>query len=394
MRAALLIAGKDLRQRVRDRSVLLFAVLVPLALATVLSLTLGNLNDQSELFEYAVVDQDGGPIAAEFTGQVLPAVTAGGAVTVQTVPTEAAGRRLVEDGEVAALFVVPAGFSAAVESGDPARLEVVGDVDATLGVQVARAIAESYTARLQSARLSVATAVAGDPAAGADLRIAALAARAAAQESPVIVADATTGDRQLDGRTYTSAAMAVFFLFFTVQFGVLSLLDERKNGTMARLLAAPIPRLAVLGGKLLTSLAVGVASMAVLAVATSLLLGARWGDPFGVGILIVAGVLAGTGVTALVASLARTAEQAGNWGAIVAVVLGLLGGTFFPISQVGGGLAQLSYLAPHRWFLQGLADLSGSGGVGVIWPAVAAMLLFALVTGGIGVVRMASVVRP
>ena len=36
--------------------------------------------------------------------------------------------------------------------------------------------------------------------------------------------------------------MAVFFLFFTVQFGVTSLLEERNDGTLARLLAAPISR--------------------------------------------------------------------------------------------------------------------------------------------------------
>ena len=52
--------------------------------------------------------------------------------------------------------------------------------------------------------------------------------------------------------------MAVFFLFFTVQFGVASILDERRDGTLARMLAAPIRRSSVLGGKLLTSLVLGI----------------------------------------------------------------------------------------------------------------------------------------
>jgi len=392
MRTTLLIAAKDLRQRLRDRSVLLFGLVLPLALAGVFSLILGNVDDRSEVFEYAVADEDGGPAAAGFTDHVLPAVASSGAIGIRTVDSAAAGRQLVTDGEVAAVFVLPAGFSAAVESGGPVALEVIGDAGSSLGVQVARAIAESYTAELHSVRLSVATAAAGEPA--DPRRLAELAGQAAAGDSPVTVAEAAAGDRELDIQTYMSAAMAVFFLFFSVQFGVLSLLTERKEGTMARLLAAPISKPAVLASKLLTSFAVGVVSMTVLAVATSLLLDAHWGNPLGVAVLVVAGVLAATGVVALVTSFARTAEQAGNWQAIVAVVLGVLGGVFFPISQVGGALSALSYLTPHRWFMRGLADLSGGGDLGSVWLPAAAMALFAVATGMVAVLRISKVVRP
>jgi ABC-2 type transport system permease protein len=187
--------------------------------------------------------------------------------------------------------------------------------------------------------------------------------------------------------------MAVFFLFFTVQFGVNSLLDERRDGTMARLLAAPIPRSAILWGKLTASFVVGVVSMFVLIAATQLLLGARWGNLAGVALLVVAGVLAATGVMALVATLAKTAEQSGNWQAIIAIVLGMLGGVFFPISQATG-VGWLSYATPHRWFMQGLADLSGGGGIGIVLPAAGAMAAFAAVTGGIALLRIGRMVRP
>ena len=80
----------------------------------------------------------------------------------------------------------------------------------------------------------------------------------------------TESGRQLDVGTFYAAGMAVFFLFFTVQFGVSSILDERRDGTLARMLVAPIRRSAVLGGKLLTSVVLGVMSMVVLAVATHL----------------------------------------------------------------------------------------------------------------------------
>jgi ABC-2 type transport system permease protein len=392
MRATLLIAAKDLRQRLRDRSLFLFALVLPLALAFIFSLTFGGVESRTDTFEYAVVDLDGGPIATDFTSHVLPAIAQDGAITARPVATLAAGRELVEQDEVAALFVIPEGFSAAVESGQPAALRVVGNPDASLGTQVARAIAESYTAQLQSVRLAVATATAGQPA--DPRRLAELAGRAVAQENPVRVTDALAGRRELDLETYLSAGMAVFFLFFTVSFGVSSLYQEGTGGTLPRLLAAPIPRHAIIGAKLLTSFVVGLVSTGALVVATSLLLGAGWGNPLGVAILVVAGVLAAIGVMAVVLALARTAEQGQNFQAIAAVMLGMLGGAFFPIAQVGGPLATLTYLTPHSWFLRGLADLSGGGGLGTVWPAAGALVLFGVVTAAVALPRMSRAVRP
>jgi ABC-2 type transport system permease protein len=181
--------------------------------------------------------------------------------------------------------------------------------------------------------------------------------------------------------------MAVFFLFFTVQFGVTSLLEERSEGTLARLLAAPISRASILGGKLLTSFGLGVISMAVLVVATSLLFGADWGNPLGVAILIVAAIASAMGIMSLIASVARNAEQAANWQSVVSVVLGLLGGTFFPVSQAPGVLSTLTFAAPQAWFLRGLGDLRG-GSLSVIWVPVLAMLGFAVVSGGLALFRL------
>ncbi len=59
--------------------------------------------------------------------------------------------------------------------------------------------------------------------------------------------------------------MATFFLFFSVQFGVLGLLQERREGTLPRLLAAPLAPWQVLVSKLLVSLVIGLVSMTFLA---------------------------------------------------------------------------------------------------------------------------------
>ncbi|HEX7441090.1 MAG TPA: ABC transporter permease [Caldimonas sp.] len=375
MRAALLIAGKDLRQRLRDRSALLVAIVVPLVLASIFGLIFHNVTGGKVTFTFGVVDQDHGSAAQAFEQQVLGPLQRSGLIEIRRESSLAAGRDAVDRGRVAATFVLPAGLTAAFDAGRPTQLRVLGSVDATIGAQVADSIAQSYASRAETLAIA-ARALHGRPPASF-----------AAAAAPVALADVSTTNRQLSAGTFYAAGMAVFFLFFTVQFGISSILDERRDGTLARMLAAPIRRGSVLGGKLLTSLALGVISMAVLALATHFLLHAHWGNPFGVAILICAGVLAATAVMALVATFARTPDQAGAWQSMVALVLGMLGGTFFPVSQAGGLLAKLSLATPQAWFLRGIDNLGGGAGVHVVFGPAAAILAFAAVTGSVAFLR-------
>jgi ABC-2 type transport system permease protein len=73
VRAALLIAGKDLRQRIRDRSAIMIAVVVPLALAAVFSLTLRDDGGGSVTFDYALVDGTTAPSWRAFATTCSPA---------------------------------------------------------------------------------------------------------------------------------------------------------------------------------------------------------------------------------------------------------------------------------------------------------------------------------
>jgi ABC-2 type transport system permease protein len=303
MRHALLIAARDLRERSRDRTVYLFTIVLPLALAAIFTLTLGNLGGDAEVFRYAVADADRGVVARSFTDDVLQGAQNSGAIEIREVPTADEARRLVDSGAVAAAFILPPGLTTDVQAGLSASIEVYADADAPMGAQVAQSIARSFTDRLASIRVAVAATVRS----GVTTDPAQLAALAASTPQEPAVVDDTTARRQLDPATYYAAGMAIFFLFFAVQFGVTGLLDERRAGTLVRLLAAPVRRSSILAGKLLTSVVIGLVSMTVLIVATTLFLGARWGHPVGVALLVLSGVLAATGVMAVVAALARTA---------------------------------------------------------------------------------------
>ncbi len=385
--AAFTITAKDLKERFRDRSAIMLAVVVPLGLAFVMNLTLGPVTEQSFSTEIAVHDADGGPVAAGFR-EMLTGVEAEGFVVVTDVGTASEARALVDDHSVSTAYLVPEGISAAVVANEEAEIVVVVDPDQPIGSEVGKALANGFASEVNAVRLSVATAL----ALGADDPEGLVVA---AQEShpTIVLADALTEGRGFDFSSFYATGIAVFFMFFTVQFGVLSIIDERENGTMPRLLAAPISKQSILVGKLLASFLVGVASTVVLWLATTLLMGAEWGGTLIVIVLIAAGVTAAMGLTAAIATFAKTAEQAGAITAFVVVVFGVLGGTFFPVSRISGAFSAISRVTPHFWLMEGFRRSSAGEGIVDILPALGAIMAFAIILGSIGLIRARDLVR-
>ncbi|MEU8207040.1 ABC transporter permease [Streptosporangium sp. NPDC049046] len=386
----IIILLKDLRQRAKDSTLIVFAIVLPLGMAFILNAVLGGTGGGFTA-RYAVADADRAA-GGGFVQQVLEPMRDSGIVTLRPVATAEEGRALTQRGEVEATFVIPAGFSADVRAGRAATLEIIGSVAAPVAVQVAREVGQAYATGLRSVQLAVAVVSPSGTAPDAE-RAARLAERAGALPVPVSVReDASAVRRQLDVTTYYAAGMAMFFLFFAVVFSITSVFDERRAGTLTRMLAAPISRPAIVLGKLLSGVLVGIVSMTILVVVTTLVIGARWGDPLGVAALVISGVLAATGLMAALATFARTAEQASNWQSVVAMVLGILGGVFFPSAQLGG-LTALGYLTPHKWFMQGLADLAGGGSVQAVAVPVAALLGFAVLGGALALSRVGRMVH-
>ena len=392
MRVAWIIARKDLRQRLRDRSAYVLGLVAPLGLALVFGFVLNPISDFTFSARYAVADLDQGPVSRSFAEGVLANVEG---VEVVEVATAAEAESLVDvtvgplgssgDGDGAdAAFIFPEGFSDDVQSERPVAIQVLGNQGSATNAGIAVALAQGFASELTSVRVSVATV---ENVVGSEVDRLATGVEVLQTPSPAVLTDDTAATKQLDSITFYAAGMSIFFLFFTVQSGVTALLEERQTGTLSRLLSSPISSWSVLVGKMTSAFLVGVVSMVVLVVATTLAVGAEWGPPVGVAILVLAAVIAALGIVSLVGGFARTAEQAAAAASLVGIILGFLGGTFFDVSQAGGIIANLRFVSPHGWFMQGLADLS-AGDIAVIVTPVLAMLAFGVVTGGLGMARL------
>jgi ABC-2 type transport system permease protein len=369
--AAITIAEKDLRQRLRDRTALLIGILLPFALASILSLTLGGVAEGDLDLRIGLVDLDEG-VAANGFEEALRSADIG---TVREFPDRPTAERRAEEGDLDAVFVLPQGLSSSATTGRGGSIEVIGSPDSDLGPLVATSFARSYAARLDGIAVAVGTAA-------ADLGTTPELAGEAARMQPAALLDrSVTQEEGVNPSTFTAIGMAVFFLFFTVEFGVRSMIEEREGGTLARLMAAPIRPSTVLIGKGLASFSVGALSTGLLVVATTLLLDANWGPPLGIVGLVLVGVATAVAVTSFVATFAKTSAQAGSFASVVAVVGGLLGGTFFPISQAPGLLASARFLSPQGWLMEGFAELSTGGGLAGAAPAFAGTLAIGFVFG-------------
>ncbi|GAB3038633.1 hypothetical protein GCM10011376_33830 [Nocardioides flavus (ex Wang et al. 2016)] len=380
MRQLLVLTGSDLLQRARDTSLFIFALVVPLALMSVFNLVFGSI-EQLELEPVTVAVS--APADDDMAGVLVEVVRglkgqAGLDVTVDEVDAGTARDR-IDDGDAALALLVPDGFGQAARMGEPTSVEALrGDeagIEADVVLSVVDGVLEQIGAGAVTARAGLAEGV--PPQELADL------VGAATSGGPAYTLEqGRASDEQLDYGSSLVAGQAGLFLLFTVGFGVSGLLLERENGTLARLRSMPIPGWVVVASKALVSFVLGVVATAVLLTVGGWLFGAEFGSLPAVAVLVMCASAAATSVMFLIVRVARTSEQAGIATSIVALVLGIGGGAFFPVSATGS-LSALLDLNPVSALLRGLGTTSGGGGLGDIGVPVLVMLGFAVVMASV-----------
>ncbi|WP_370973409.1 ABC transporter permease [Amycolatopsis sp. cg9] len=367
MRAAFVIAAKDLRQRARDRSAWALGFLAPVAIAGLISFAFGG----TEAFhaDIAVVDEDHGALASALTA-LLAGPEVGTVLTVKPVTGASDARGRVDRGELGAAVVIPAGFSAAA-GGRP--VTVLTTVDSPLAGQVTRSVAEAFAARLAAGRLAVATAAAAGAPPGD------LAARAAALRLPEQVIRRAAGTRSISGVEYYGPAMGLFFVLFAIGFGARGYFLEQRDGTLDRIAVAPVGPFTVLAGKSLATFGYSAASLGTVCAVTSLVFGADWGPPVAVAVLVAAVALSVVCLTAFVIAVSRTERQADELSAILAFGLVLVGGNFVSLGTAPEFLRRVALATPNGWALRAFTDLAGGAGAGAVVVPVLAILAFCAV---------------
>jgi ABC-2 type transport system permease protein len=324
-------------------------------------------------------------------------------VNISVLSSAERARDLVDQGKYVAAMILPADFSQAMLSVENLEQDIPIEMYVFPGqpirVSIVRSMIERFLARVDAGVVSSQVAVTG--LIGAELIQPQEAYTVGYEIGEALVtleADAMSGitvqsqrveeeDVHIQPLAILAPSMAMLFLMYTVSgIGGRSILAEREEGTLPRMLATPTDGAWILGGKVLGVMLVGVAQLAIVIGVTSLLFQLHWGDTLGVALMIVAAVFGAAGWGILLAAFARTAEQVSTMGTAMMLFFGLLGGSFFGGESFDGILGTIGKITPNAWAQEGFTILAGAGTLADVRGSIVGLVVMGSILFGVAVV--------
>jgi len=400
MKKILLIGWKDLRLVFRDRASLILMLAAPFLLTLGLGLVSGRFSGTSNSvissIPVIIVNQDGGQLGDALV-EVFQSADLDELVAPSLQTDAASARAAVNADETAAAVIIPAGFTDSIFATQDApvvEIEVYANPERPTSSSVIRAIVEGFLNQVELGRVNGIVTITQliqngyiQPADAARLgnEIGQLAAQDGSQETLITLqgrADESV-DPPFDVLAYMAPGMALMFLMYTVANGGRSILAEQTEGTLPRLLVAPVTMAQALAGKAVGIFFSGVAQMLILIGGTALLFRINWGSWPAVIVLVLTAVFGALGWGLLLTVVAKTPSQVANIGSAMMLAFGILGGSFYDISAMPQWLRWISFITPNAWALQGFTDLAeGDGFAGIAVPVAGLLamgvILFAL----------------
>ena len=393
----------------RDRAALIFILLAPFLLTIGMGFVTGRFSGRSSgLSDIPVIivnldhEQLGNALADLFSSKDL-----GNLMKPTASSDPKAARQLIDDDKASAAVIIPEGFTRSIIPAagtifnqnsvqpTPVKIEVYANPTSSTSAGVVKAIVDEFVSRVEEGRTSGMTSIVQLMTSGlVNPQNAASAAQASFQNVDQTQNTAITLKTDKEGAkavefdllAYFAPGMALMFLMYTVSYGGRSILAERAQGTLPRLMISPTNTAQVLGGKVLGIFFTGVAQVGILILASSIFFGVKWGDALGVAVLILAAVFGAAGWGMLITAFARTPAQVGSTGSAVMLIFGILGGSFVNLEQLPPLVQTLSKITPNAWGLDGFTTLALGGTLKNLAEPITALLVMGTVLFSISVV--------
>ena len=408
------VSRRVLQVLAKDRGTLAVLFLLPLLFGSLLGSVFGGGPSGDDGAEPGiqigvyVVNEDGGP----YGRQVVAILNEMAVLEPDTTVSAAEADRLVGAGTKIAAVLIPADFSARIDAYEQATVRVLVDpvqeaygaiVTGLVNYAVAPPTVQGEIQYGIRTLLDEAGLLRDDPA-----RMQA----AVAQSTGVIMtqlqamltepAIAVQTETVVGGKpaapvsvfSLIAPGMSVAFAFWVAGQVALTLHGEKDQGTLRRLLSAPVARVEIVAGYVLAYMTVVLLQVVVLFAAAGVLFGMPLGEsPLGILLVALAYGLAVSAFGLMVGSLARTGKQADSVIFLLGFVLGGLSGALIsswpPFYRAEGVMGTLARLTPHGPALEGYTRLLVElGGVSDVLAPVGVLLLYTLVYGAIAAYRI------
>lgn len=396
MKKAFLIGWKDVKLAFRDRAALLLMLAAPFLLTLGLGLVTGRFSGSSNTgisdIPFVIVNQDEGQLGTELV-KLFESENMADLLEPSSATDPVAARQAVDEDKLAAVIVIPAGFSesffSSQDSSEAPAIELYSNPARPTSVGVITTILESFLARAEVIRagsevtltqlLTTGRLQPQEVAAAAE-RMANQQSEAATNNSSLTLKNVTESGAEVDFDVlaYMAPGMALMFLMFTTTNGGRSLLAEQRLGTLPRLLTTPVNTTQVLGGKVLGIFLTGAAQMLILIIASTLFFQLNWGDPLAVLLLVLSAVVGAVGWGMIITALARTPGQVSAVGSALMLGFGILGGSFINLDNMPNWFRVIAKITPNAWGLDGFNTLALGGGLANILTPILALLIMGL----------------
>ncbi len=370
------IALLELKLFLSNRAELAFSVALPILL---FALMYGALSSESEVFTPAsVVDLDGGPHARELVERLDSLA----AVEVEE-RTEADANDALDRSAILFAVVIPAGFSDALEAGEPAQLVFrqrgnggdTGQIVAAIVRGIARDMAADARVRVQTQR-ALADSTVSQERIEAEVEAQLVSLRTNPPVSVEVKRQREGGDDDGDNGLFSRLlpGLIVMFVMFSVTLAAQAMVEDRRTGTLERLMTTRLGVNQLFIGKLLSGVMRAMFQTVVMLSLAFVVF--RPAGPLAFVELLAFALLAAaafTGVSLVIGAMARTRNQAA-WAAVFFTLLMVVfSGTFFEITE-GSLMHSISRATINAYAIDAMQNIIGKGQhLGQQWLEMAVM---------------------
>ncbi|MFC1919583.1 ABC transporter permease [Chloroflexota bacterium] len=399
LRFVWLIALKDLKLFTRDRAFLGFFILFPFLFVVLFSFLLSGVGSEDDrLILHLVTREAEGGLSRQIIDSMETkdeSLLRPGDPQIVWVRNYDAALQSVEDKKIPGFLAFPADFTRGVMMGYGATLEVVADSEDTYASAalhgLARAIASRIGAQQVASEATIGLLIEQGLATGqmADIGRAIQELLSGQgiplqEDSPIVISMDNVGEVEASNPSnYVIPGYLVMFVFFGAALAAETIVRERQNNTLERLLASSARRGAILGG-IYTGIAVkGLIQIAVFWLVGILAFKIDLGlSPWAVILLSILMVLMSSAFGLMLATLVRTQRSASSIAVLASLILAPLGGCWWPLFITPEWMQFIAKITPHGWATTGFNKLMVFGSdFGAAVPSMLALVGFALAFG-------------
>ncbi|VVB61227.1 ABC-2 family transporter protein [uncultured archaeon] len=189
---------------------------------------------------------------------------------------------------------------------------------------------------------------------------------------------------------FAPGVISFAIMMVTTMITIILFVNERRNGTLQRLLVSPASESEIVVGYALAFAVIGIIQSIVVLIAAILLFDISIvGNIFLALIVILLLAFGHQGLGILLSAGAKNELQAIQFIPLILFPSILLAGLFWPIESIPSYLQPLSYIIPLRYGIDAERSIMLRGwGIGEIWVDIIVLVLFALLTLSVSVLLL------